>query len=377
MTESTPQNVQADRGKRITIANVSDALGVTKSTVSRALNGYPDISESTRKRVERMAQQMGYTPLSHAQAIRTGRTRSLGLVLQTNDYDGSGLFLTDFLAGLSEAASAEGWTLTIATSDSQDGTLAQMQSMIREHKADGFILPRTLLDDPRVTLLRDAGKPFVLFGRTQDDTDCAWFDILGEVAMEQAVLHLTHLGHKNIAFVNGGMEYTYSHLRHQGVLSGLTQSGLELPKSYYSTGAVDDEGGYQLVRQLMTLPNPPTAIVCAVDRAAIGAYRALKELNLVVGRDVSVVSYDGIPEGAYQTPQLSTFSVNHREAGHRLGHMLIARVRGEAPETLRETSLAEYLDRGSVGAPVLTAQELAKTIRELSRTKVYYGRKDQ
>ena len=86
--------------RRVTIADVAERLGVTKSTVSRALNGYPDIAEGTRIRIARTAERMGYRPLTHAQAIRTGRTRSLGLVLQIDGEDSARPFLAEFIAGL-------------------------------------------------------------------------------------------------------------------------------------------------------------------------------------------------------------------------------------------------------------------------------------
>ena len=95
--------------KRATIADVARALDLTKSTVSRAMNGYPDIAQATRLRVQRMAEEMNYQPLSHAQAIKTGFTRSLGLVLQLSDHDAHRPFLAEFLAGVSACASRCLW----------------------------------------------------------------------------------------------------------------------------------------------------------------------------------------------------------------------------------------------------------------------------
>ena len=116
---------------------------MSKSTVSRALNGYSDISESTRKRVERTAQRLGYRPLSHAQAIRTGRVRAIALVLQNDEPDQHNPFLQEFLAGACEAASDLGWTVTISTAKSDQDMDAVLNRLIEERKADGFILPRT------------------------------------------------------------------------------------------------------------------------------------------------------------------------------------------------------------------------------------------
>ncbi|SOH95014.1 LacI family transcriptional regulator [Monaibacterium marinum] len=336
---------------RVTISDVSDALGVTKSTVSRALNGYSDISEATRLRVRRMADKMGYRPLSHAQAIRTGRTKSLGLVIQLSDHDAQRPFLAEFLAGLSQGASQEGWTLTIAASDSQDAALETFRSMISDRKADGFILPRTLSKDPRVELLRAADVPFVLFGRADDPTGCAWFDVLGEDAMHDAVRHLAALGHRRIGFINGGMQYTYAPLRRDGFLSAMAQEGLPIDPAHMCEDAVTIGQGEVAALEILSSETPPTAIICAVDMSALGVYRAAAGQGLSIGRDLSVIAYDGTPDGSYLTPPLSTFSVDFTQAGKRLSALLIRRIMGEPVENLRETVHAQFLDRGSAGPP--------------------------
>ena len=204
------------RRRRVTISDVAARLGLTKGTVSRALNDYPDIAPTTRQRVRRVARTLGYQPLSHAQAIKTGRARSLGLVIQLSEHDAHRPFLAGFLAGISFVASSESWTLTVATADSDAATLATMRRLIDEHKVDGFILPRTLIDDPRSALLREQEVPFVMFGRTRDTTGYAWYDVRSEDSMTDAVHRLAALGHRRIAFVNGGARYQYSRLRLDG-----------------------------------------------------------------------------------------------------------------------------------------------------------------
>ena len=349
MNTSVAEFPNRETRRRVTINDMATALGLTKSTVSRAMNGYADISESTQLRVKRMAQQMNYHPLSHAQAIKTGRTRSLGLVLQLSDHDAQRPFLAEFLAGLSAGASSESWTLTVAASDSHDDMIQTFQALLRDGKADGFILPRTMIEDPRVKLLRDAQVPFVLFGRQDNAEGCAWFDILGEDAIRDAVLHLASLGHQRIAFINGGMKYTYAPLRLAGFVAGMEQSGLQVQSDLMAENAVTIEDGSRVAAQLLDCPNPPTAIVCAVDFAALGVYRAAAKQGLVIARDLSVIAYDGIPEGAYAQPPLTTFSVDNRAAGMSLAKLLIRRIRGEDPASLRETTSATFIDRGSTG----------------------------
>lgn len=370
MLADAPDSVRGDaRTVRVTINHLADALGLSKGTVSRALNGYPDISEITRHRVVRMAERMGYAPLAHAQAIRTGRVRALGIVLQIGEHDAQRPFLAEFLAGLTAAASAESWTLTLATAPTEAEALVTMRRLIDERKTDGFILPRTKVDDPRIALLRALDVPFVLWGRTGDPTGCAWFDILGEDAMGEAVMRLQDIGHRRIGYLGGGRGFNYSVLRHEGYRSALEAVGLDYDPEIVCESAVTVEEGAAAGRRLLAGPRPPTALVCATDMGALGLYRAVAEAGLEVGRDVSVIAYDGIPEGAYATPQLTTFEVDSREAGARLAQLLIRRIRGEAPEDLRETAHARLRLRASDGPPAMTSEDLRERLSR-STTRV-------
>lgn len=351
-------------GRRVTINDLASALGVTKSTVSRALNGYPDISPATRARIQRQAEAMGYRPLSHAQAIRTGRTRSIGLALQTDEPGALRAFLSDFLAGLTRQASTEGWTLTVATAETEDGLLETMQRLADEQKADGFIVPRTLREDPRVQFLKSRNIPFVLFGRTGDGTDCPWFDIRGENAMRDAVIRLAKHGHQRIAFVNGGLRYNFGHLRRAGFIEGLNRAGVPLDPEITEGQAMSVGEGVAATRRLMALRNPPTAIVFATDVAAMGAYGAAADLGLTIGKELSVIGYDGLPEGQLAVPRLTTFGVDSRGAGERLAALLIRRTRGAAPQDLRELQDARLLEGRSDGPPVLSSAALAQHLRQ-------------
>ncbi|TFL17821.1 LacI family DNA-binding transcriptional regulator [Jannaschia formosa] len=337
-------------GRRATISDVARDMGVSKGTVSRALNGHPDIADSTRLRAVRTAARLGYRPLGSAQAIRTGRCRALGLVIETGEHDAHRPFLAAFLAGLSDGAAREGWTLTVATAPEGD-TLATYRRLIDDRKADGFVLPRTRLRDPRVEMLRTADVPFVLFGRHGDPVGCAWFDIDMGAAMRGSVARLARAGHRRIAYVGGSPGHTYAALREEGFRAGMAAEGLSA--DLIGPGAVDRGGGARAAAVLLDAADPPTAFVYALDAAALGLWRAARARGLVVGRDLAVIGYDGTPEGAHAEPPLATWKVDTHAAGLRLAELLIRRVRGEAPEGLRELAPARYLDRGSAACTAI------------------------
>lgn len=334
--------------RRVTLRDVATELGLTKATVSRALNGYRDISPATVRRVRQAAASMGYRPLAQAQSIRTGQSRSLGLVLQMEQHDAQRPFLAEFLRGITRAVSAQNWTLTMATAESEQEGLDTYLRLIDERKADGFILPRTQTKDPRVDLLRRADCPFILYGRTDNSADCAWFDIRGGQAMRHAVEKLAALGHRHIAFIGAEEIYTYAWKRLDGYRAGIDAAGLT---PHITAGhATADHAGHALV-QLLDSETPPTGVICATDLLAIGAVRAAQARGLRVGHDISVIGYDGTREGQTLVPPLTSFAVDQVAAGARLAELLIARIGGADPTTLRETADATLREGGTVGPP--------------------------
>lgn len=360
----------------MTISDVSNALGLTKSTVSRALNGYPDIAEGTRTRVKRMAQKLGYRPLATAQAIRTGRVRAIGFIIEMAEHDAHRPFMAEFLAGMSRSASAEGWTLTVAASSSPEETLEIISRLRSESKADGFIIPRTLINDDRIATLQRNYIPFVMFGRTETEEETVWYDVAGEDAMRSAVEHLHKLGHRRIAFINGGSQYKYSQLRREGYLEGLKNVGLVADPSLMAEECLSAEDGRAAATKMLSQDEPPTGFVFALDKAALGLYPLAAELGLSIGQHLSVISYDGVPEGAAVTPPLSTHSVDITRAGERLGALLIRHIRGDEAQDLHELEQATFLDRGSAGAPAFTSAQLSAHLRGLGPKGVFSnGRK--
>ena len=333
----------------MTISDVAAELGLTKGTVSRALNDYPDIAEGTRLRARRAAERLGYRPLGSAQAIRTGRCRAIGLVLETDEHDAHRPFLDLFLAGLSDGAAAEGWTLTVATAPI-GAARETYQRLIDERKADGFVLPRTRVEDPRVELLRASDVPFVLFGGHKTTDGCAWFDIDGADAMRRTAHMLVARGHRRVGYVGGSPEYAYTGQRQGGLSAGLDECGLSLDPALVRLGANNRTMGEAATADLLDLKDPPTALVFALDRAALGAWRPAQARGKQVGRDLAVVAYDGDPEGAYAEPPLATWAVDWGKAGTILAQMLIQRVLGTPVEDLRATMPAQFLDRGSASA---------------------------
>jgi len=361
------------RGKKVTIQDLSDHLGLAKGTVSRALNAYPDIADTTKLRVANAAKKLGYRPSSYAQAIRTGLVKSVGLVLNVAGENPHRPFLSDFLNGISIRLGDDEWTLVVATAQSDENSLEVHSRLIAEQKVDGFILPRTKTHDARVDLLKTHNVPFVLYGRVAQSDGCAWYDIAGETAMQRAVARLAGFGHSRIAFIGGDKDANFEALRREGYEEGVFNAGLAFDPDLILEGAMSVEQGFRAGLALLALSAPPTAIICALDRAAIGASRAAASLGLYVGRDVSVIGYDGIPEGAYASPPLTTFSVDSKEAGLRLADIFLKVVRGADASSFCDLGEAKLIERQSDGPITKSSKEISALMAEALQQS--HGRK--
>lgn len=357
---------------RVTITQLADSLSVSKGTVSKALNGYGDVSSQTKARVAEAARRMGYRPLEHAQAIRTGRSKSIGLVIQTDEYDGYSFFLRDFLAGISQSTSELGWTLTVASSSSYSDFKQVVCRMIEQRKVDGFILPRTLVHDRRFAFLKRLGIPSVLFGRLWENENDAtadlgpsFYDIDGESAFSDTVLRMKAHGHSRIGFVGAPSEYTYAQIRRSGYIRGLKAAGLKFDSKLTVSDMRTREDGAQATRTLLEGSVPPTAIVFATDEIAMGAYAVASHFNLTLGQELSISAYDGAARGSYMTPVLSSYRVDMGRAGRRLSSLLINRIEGKMPDHTEEIAPAKFIKGGTDGPPSLSSSELARKISHL------------
>jgi LacI family transcriptional regulator len=281
--------------------------------------------------------------------------------------------LSDFLNGISLRLGDDEWTLVVATAQSDENSLEVHARLIAEQKVDGFILPRTKIHDARVDLLKAHNVPFVLYGRVANTVDCAWYDIAGETVMQQAVARLAGFGHSRIAFIGGDKDANFEALRRAGYKAGFAKAGLKFDADLVLEDAMSVEQGFRAGQALLALPMPPTAIICALDRAAIGACRAAASLGLYVGRDISVIGYDGIPEGAYASPPLTTFSVDSKAAGMQLADIILKVVRGAAAKDFRELGEAKLIERQSDGPITKSSKEISALVAEA--LKQSHGRK--
>lgn len=335
----------------VRLKDIAKRVGKSVSTVSRALGDFDDISLETRREVQRVALEMGYEPNISARNLQKQRTDTIALILPNdNKLRFSDPFFSEFLSGIVEEASHNGFNLSISTSSCDQESETYLKH-IRSRRVDGFIVVRTRREDSRIRLLQKHNVPFVAFGRTEEDNDFHLIDEDGRDGIRQVVDHLVALGHTRLACITEPTTLTKSYHRMQGFVDGLAAHRLP-----YNPGLVIESNFRQLSgqlsgHQLLELPDPPTAIVACNDLLALGAMSAAHEVGLVVGRDISITGFDDIMLAEYTNPSLTTVHQPAHQLGTMVAQLLLKVIRGEPVEEKQIIVKPSLVVRQSTGAP--------------------------
>lgn len=351
-------------GKSVNLKALAAHLGLTVSTVSRALNNYPDISADTRERVRRAADQLGYRPNQNARRLSIGTPETVCYLMPRQVGSNSQPFVAQLLAGLGEALNERSWDLLVSQADASVGDLANIERLVRSGRIAGLVISRPLKNDPRVKLVQQLGCPFVVHGRTAESADYAWYDVDGEDAFVTAVNHLAQLGHRRIGFISAPLQYQFTQERLDGYHRGLAHNGLQADPELVQIAEFTDEGGAAAAGLLMDLDVPPTALLCVTDMMALGALDALHARGLMPGEDVSVIGYDGLHFGKHSNPPLTTLAQPQAHAGRRLGDILLSIIDGADPTKFQELQRAHLVQRSTDGPVKVTAGQSDVSVRE-------------
>ena len=316
------------------LKELSQLLGLSQTTVSRALNGYPEVREATRERVLAAAAQHHYSPNTRAKGLATGRASSIGHVIPVGDrHEVVNPIFGDFIAGAGEVYSANNYdmVLSIVEESHEEQTYRDFKT---RGTVDGVILHGPRLNDPRIALLRDIGLPFVVHGRSSGVTgDYNWLDVNNRSAFRRATEFLIDLGHERIALVNGFEAMDFAYRRRSGFEEGLGLRGLTPDPDLIRSAEMTERHGYASAAEMLDLPDPPTAILVASMISALGVRRAIEERGMTMGRDVSVITHDDtlsyFANGA-DVPIFTATRSSVREAGRQVARMLLDRI--AAPE---------------------------------------------
>ncbi|MFZ1482841.1 MAG: substrate-binding domain-containing protein [Paracoccaceae bacterium] len=321
-------------------------LGLSPTTVSRALNGYPEVNEATRERVVAAAKRHNYRPNTRAIRLATGRAMAVGHVIPVaTRHEIVNPIFADFIAGAGETYSRNDYDMVLSVVPDADEA-ATYRALRSKGNVDGVILHGPRLNDPRIPLLHEIGLPFVVHGRsTGTETPYPWVDVNNRRAFQRATEFLLDLGHRRIALVNGLEFMDFAVRRRTGYLDALAARGIIADPALMTSGEMTEIAGHRAGLQMLARPDPPTAFLAASMISGMGVRRAIEEKGLVMGRDISVIIHDddlSYMKNGEDVPIFTATRSSVREAGRIAAEMLldlINRPDGQVPQRLLEADL--------------------------------------
>ena len=303
-----------------TIKDIARQVGVSHSTVSRALRGDPLISSETAQRVRQAALEMGYLPSAAARSLKTKRSQVLGVIVTSIDDP----FFAEIVYGIEEYAQQQGYRLFIGASHHDPLREQKIVQAMMEHRADGVIVCSSSFSTVQGRQLLENGFPVVVVNNQSAESfiySIFHDDIDGS---RQITRHLIELGHRKIAYLGNSRSGRTTLDRLTGFRRELQFAGIKLPAEYiHNVPGGDPPSGRQGVAYFLSLPVPPTALVCFNDMLAIGVLAGCREVGVEVPADLSVTGFDNIPFSAYTCPTLTTLDQPKQSIGAEAARLLL------------------------------------------------------
>ena len=308
----------------VSLKDLAQACGVSVATVSKAINGHQDISESTRERVLSFAKEMGYTANFAARALKTNRTYNLGILFA--DLQNSGFMHEYFAMTLNSfryEAERCGYDITFISSDIGHQNTSYLQHALYR-KVEGIAIICADFLDPCIAELADSPIPVVTLDHVFDGQLAVLSD--NEDGMEALVRYVYSLGHRRIAYIYGNPT-TVTDKRLAGFHRACASLGLEVPEPYLRPCLYHDPISCRAATdEILALPQRPSCILFPDDYAAIGGINAILDAGLRIPEDLSITGYDGIHLASTLSPKLTTWQQNAQELGRSAAAMLIGRI---------------------------------------------------
>ena len=310
----------------MSIKKLAAHLGLSKSTVSRALNGYTDVNEQTREKVLKAAQDIGYKANPTAKRLASGKSRNIGIILPAHSRMFVSSAFSKVLASAAEFLAKHDYQLIVTTIfDWQDEQQVYFD-FITSGLVDGVFIVRTRHDDPRILMLRKHHFPYVCFGFGDDFTADSFVDVDNIQAFYDLTKRQIKNGHSRIAFLDAPFELTFSQARKQGYLKAMQEANLTLDPRWLLSGELNEREAMEMTKEIMSLEQRPTCILCADDTMALGAIAACEALGYQVGIDVAIAGYGDYEHSRYTKPSITTVKYDTSAVGEGMSKLILNKV---------------------------------------------------
>ncbi|MBA4383496.1 MAG: LacI family transcriptional regulator [Anaerolinea sp.] len=330
-----------------TIREVANLAGVAPITASRVINDSGYASEDVRQRVKQAAEQLNYVPNILARSLKSKRTHTLALVIT----DITNPFWTTVARGVEDAASEKDYNVIFCNTDeSAQKQKAYLQTLIQK-QVDGVLLVPASSEENPIEFLRQQNVQVVLLDRSLPNTEVDVIRCDSKGGAYQLVKLLIKLGHRNIAILRGPHGVSSAEDRMAGYQLALQETGLELRNQLVFSGEFSVDSGYQMTKKLLSMTPRPTAMFASNNFIAIGALKALRDAQVSVPGEMSVVGFDDLPLAIVVDPFLTVADQPAYEMGRLATQRLLEHLDGEVIDEIQETILpVSIIERKSTKA---------------------------
>jgi LacI family transcriptional regulator len=346
--------------KKITIKEIAKLANVTTTTVSRVINNKPNVKPETREFIMGLIKKYDYQPNAFAKAMSSQKSNCIALVIPFKEsFIFRNPFYSELIRGISSQFNKRGYFLLFyyPYQKSYQNEEEYLVNIFKQKRVDGFILLGPGKSNGKIVdSFKKIGAPFVLTSKTvQQDSDLVYVDLDSYEGARLATEHLISLGHRKIALIkNGPGLLISSEERFQGYYETLIKNNIPYDDSLVKEGATQKSGylesGYQAMQELLD-GNRPTAVFIAADVMVLGAIRAIRERNLRIPEDISIVGFDDIPEAAFMSPPLTTIRQPAFDRGKKAANLIINML--DQKMTVKSVTFrVELVIRNSTSVPI-------------------------
>jgi LacI family transcriptional regulator, galactose operon repressor len=333
---------------KLTQRELAARLGLSYATVSRAFNGDERVQEPTRRRVLEEAERIGFRGHSLARALRLKKSFAIGVIAVNSPHS----YWTDVLAAMERQARAVGYHVIICHREAGASSAEEIRFLL-DRNVDAIVLSPHAPDEDLAALRQvvEAGTPLLMLNNILPNFTSHYIGTDSHTGSRQACEYLLELGHRRIAFAAGPPEDYTAESRLAGYREAMHAAGVRAQDQQVIAGGWHREDGEAVARELMALPQRPTAIMCVNDPAAIGVYVELRRAGVRIPEEVSLIGYSGDRMGELLTPPLTTVRQDVERLGRRAAELVLDLIQGRREGMIFEELPDELLVRGSCAPP--------------------------
>lgn len=302
----------------ITIKDIAEMANVSRSTVSRVLNNSGYVSEDARKRVEQVIKDTGYVPSTNAKALRTKKSKVIGVILPTIQTETPSRIVT----GLGRELSKHGYQILLANTDHQKEKEMEYLQVLKIHQVDGIVLLATNTDKKLIEAIKKLNIPVVVVGQEVEGLLCVTYD--DYQSARELTKYFIDKGHRKIAFIGvDESDRAVGYERKRGYLDEMAANGLSVEQSWVQKGVFNIHSGYEAMQKILETNNKPTATLAVTDRLAIGAMSYLREVGFNIPTDMAISGIGNSEMSQHLNPPLTTIDYENEKAGEEVAKQLL------------------------------------------------------